>query len=95
MRIKIILVKEQGKIVYGVNPSNTDLYFCAHLTRNHKTKHLLNHLLNNHFSWISTEGYIDGTILSAHWIEVGGEIENWLTEKVETFRFLSKYEVSR
>ena len=42
-------------------------------------------------SWISTEDGLGGTITSERWLDVGGEVEEWLIEKVKEFEFLMSY----
>ena len=93
MRIKLVFLEGGLGTFFGVNPENSDLYFCATTDGNNKTSHLLKHLTNIG-SWISTDDTLGGIITKERWLDVGGKAEDWLKKMVKEFEFLNKPNVS-
>lgn len=92
MKIKLIFLKKGLDSFFGIKPEFLlDLYFCAPSDGNNKTSHLLKHLMNGDNSWVSMESCLDGIITFEKWIEVKGEFEKWLIEKIKEFNFLIDY----
>lgn len=94
MRIRLVFLENQGEnSFYGIKPEHSDLYFCAFHDGNNKTSHLLKHLIkgNDTSRWISTEDRLNGAITSEKWLEVEGDVEKWIIQKVKEFEFLTYY----
>ena len=91
MKIKLIFLKKELETFFGVKSEYSDIYFCSMTDGNNKTFHLLKHLMDSGSCWISTEKMLDGTVTLERWLEVKGNIEKWLTKKVEEFEFLIDY----
>lgn len=91
MKVKIVFLEIGLETFFGVKPENSDLYFCATADGNNKTSHLLKHLMEGLSSWISTEDGLGGIITLEKWLDVEGEVEEWLIKKVEEFEFLIEY----
>lgn len=90
MKVKLVFL-EGLENFFGVKPECSDLYFCASTDGNNKTSHLLKHLMGNLGSWVSTEDELGGTITLERWLDVEGEVEEWLIKKVKEFEFLIEY----
>jgi hypothetical protein len=92
MKIKLVFLEKGLETYFGVKPECSDLYFCSNSDGNNKTSHLFKHLIENGASsWISTESVLDGNITLEKWLDVDGEIEEWLLKKVKEFEFLTGY----
>ena len=90
MKVKLVFL-ERG-LFFGVNPEGSDLYFCAYTDGNNKTSHLLKHLMRGLGSWILSDEYgLGGIITLERWMDVEGEVEKWLIKKVKEFEFLIEY----
>ena len=91
MKVKFVFMERGLENFFGVKPECSDLYFCASTDGNNKTSHLLKHLMGGLGSWISTEGRLGGIITLERWLDVEGEVEEWLIKKVKEFEFLIEY----
>jgi hypothetical protein len=91
MRVKLVFFESGLETFFGVKPINSDLYFCSSTDKNNKTKHLMNLLMKGIGSWISTENGLGGIIILERWLDVKGETEKWLVEKMVEFDFLMNY----
>lgn len=89
MKVKLVFLEIGLENYFGVKPECSDLYFCATTDGNNKTSHLLKHLMEGG-SWISTENGLGGITLE-RWLDVEGEVEEWLIKKVKEFKFLIEY----
>ena len=91
MKVKLVFLERGLENFFGVKPECSDLYFCASTDGNNKTSHLLKHLMGGLSSWISTEDGLGGTITLERWLDVEGEVKEWLIKKVKEFEFLIEY----
>ena len=91
MKVKLVFLVRGLETYFGVKPECSDLYFCASTDGNNKTSHLLKHLMGGLGSWISIEGGLRGIITLVTWLDVEGEVEEWLIKKVKEFEFLIEY----
>jgi hypothetical protein len=91
MKVKLVFLERGLENFFGVKPECSDLYFCAATDGNNKTSHLLKHLMGGLGSWISTEDGLGGIITLERWLDVEGEVEEWLIKKVKEFEFLIEY----
>ena len=95
MKIKLVFLEKGLETYFGVKPECSDLYFCSNADGNNKTSHLFKRLMENGVgSWISTESILDGNITLEKWLNVDGEVEEWLLEKVKEFEFLLGYNIN-
>ena len=95
MKIKLVFLEKGLETYFGVKPECSDLYFCSNADGNNKTPHLLKHLMENGVgSWISTESVLDENITLEKWLNVDGEVEEWLLKKVKEFEFLLSYNIN-
>ncbi len=84
-----MFVKKGEEKFFAIKPETSDLYFCSYYNGNNKTGHLLKLMIV--CPWITTESCFDGIVTLERWLEVKGNIEEWLNQKVKEFEFLINY----